>query len=107
MNKEDIKMSNAMFKETIGSKAVMLKKARKAVEAEGYSVFGGVNSTLTKKCPQCGAVSLMGCISEDKKYIIALCTFRYHKDGKRCRYYKKWENTKINEDRKEATPNAV
>lgn len=98
-------MSNAMFKETIGSKAVMLQKARKAAEAKGYSVFGGVNSTLTKKCPDCGAVSLIGCISGDKKHIIAMCAFRYHKQGKLCTYWKKWENNKVEEDVKNAESN--
>ncbi len=100
-------MKNKMYKETNGSKAVMFNKARKAVEAKGYSVFGGVNSILTRKCPQCGAVSLMGCISEDKKYIISFCAFRYHKKGKRCGYYEKWENRKVDEDRKTVAPNKV
>ena len=100
-------MKNTMSKETNGSKAVMFNKARKAAEAKGYSIFGGVNSTLTKKCPRCGAISLIGCISSDKKHIIALCAFRYHKQGNRCGYYKKWENAKVEEDKKEAAPNKV
>ena len=83
--------------------AFMLNAARQEINNNGYSVFGGTKSALIKVCPKCGRLSLVGCISKDKEFIISLCFFRYHKQPEqRCIYNKKWPNRKVEEDKAKA-----
>jgi hypothetical protein len=85
----------------------MLKKARAEAEKNNYSVFGGATSTTVKKCPECGKPSLVGCISEDKEWIISFCFYRFYIGNKnlKCTYNKKWANRKVEEDRESSAPN--
>lgn len=91
--------------------ARMINEARKEVNKNGYDIFGGAKSVLVKRCPVCKKASLVGCISNDKEFIIAFCFNRYNKiESARCGYSKKWPNPKVEEDKAnvpEATPNNI
>lgn len=92
-----------VVREKPATTAFMLNAARQEIANNGYSVFGGSKSTLVRKCPECGRMSLVGCISKDKEFIIALCFFRYHKqDEHKCVHYKKWPNKRVEEDKAKA-----
>jgi hypothetical protein len=98
-----------VVRESASTKGFLINEVRKDINKNGYSIFGGAKSTLVKKCPLCGRLSMVGCISADKENIIAICFYRYYKVEKlRCIYNKKWTNQKAEEDRTKATtiPNA-